>query len=349
MSTASLPAWFPRLPGGEQQIRHIKFNPFIFIQIAVDGESVRRRFSAPHQFAANAQEQIALRRMCRNEQAYFKGAGTWEMNGFSESSCLKTGWQCGKNRLPLPRRTGSAPKQYRFMRRGCRDWKNLCLPDRLYFTEKFAPHGLRFPAGGGPPPALPGPAGSRQWWFHLQRCPQDAIIRNTFHLSRIFWRTASFKSHRAMVRKTRDALSATYLSRRLEAVKDRKRMRADLLSLRAYYDLDSVTGLSGFDRRQVCVPKVCEKSCSLRNACRYHQYLKEARSAEIFVQICNHNYLLADAAHRLQEMRPLLNDYRALVIDEAHKLPDAARQMYGQSLSAEDFRELCDLLAKEKY
>ena len=68
LSTASLPAWFPRLPGGEQQIRHIKFNPFIFIQIAVDGESVRRRFSAPHQFAANAQEQIALRRMCRNEQ-----------------------------------------------------------------------------------------------------------------------------------------------------------------------------------------------------------------------------------------------------------------------------------------
>lgn len=122
-----------------------------------------------------------------------------------------------------------------------------------------------------------------------------------------------------------------------------------LLSLRTYYDLDSVTGLSGFDRRQVCVPKVCEKTCPLRSACRYHQYLKEARSAEIFVQICNHNYLLADAAHRLQELRPLLNDYRALVIDEAHKLPDAARQMYGKSLSAEDFSELCTLLAKEKY
>ena len=58
---------------------------------------------------------------------------------------------------------------------------------------------------------------------------------------------------------------------------------------------------------------------------------------------------LADAAHRLQELRPLLNDYRALVIDEAHKLPDAARQMYGQSLSAEDFSELCTLLEKEKY
>ena len=55
----------------------IQNQPFYFIQIAVDGESMRRRFSAPHQFAANAQEQIALRRMCRNEQAYFKGAGSW--------------------------------------------------------------------------------------------------------------------------------------------------------------------------------------------------------------------------------------------------------------------------------
>ena len=122
-----------------------------------------------------------------------------------------------------------------------------------------------------------------------------------------------------------------------------------MFSLQSNYDLDAVTGLSGFDRRQVCVPKVCEKTCRLRNSCRYHQYLKEARSAEIFVQICNHNYLLADAAHRLQELRPLLNDYRALVIDEAHKLPDAARQMYGQSLSAEDLHELCSLLTKERY
>ena len=42
LSTASLPAWFPRLPGGELQIRRIKIH--YFIQIAVDGESVRRSF-----------------------------------------------------------------------------------------------------------------------------------------------------------------------------------------------------------------------------------------------------------------------------------------------------------------
>ncbi|MFR7519383.1 MAG: hypothetical protein ACLUVD_05975 [Mediterraneibacter faecis] len=34
-------------------------------------------------------------------------------------------------------------------------------------------------------------------------------------------------------------------------------------------------------------------------------------------QICNHNYLLADGYHRLQDYRPLLKDYRALIVDEA--------------------------------
>ncbi len=207
--------------------------------------------------------------------------------------------------------------------------------------KKFAPHG---------------PAGSQPVVVSTSSVAlQDAIIGEYIpFLSRIFLENRIIqKPIRAMVRKGKERFVCDVrLSQRLEAVKNKEKnaqqMKA-LLSLRTHYDLDTVTGLSGFDRRQVCIPKVCEKTCPLRNICRYHQYLKEARSAEIFVQICNHNYLLADAAHRLQGLRPLLNDYRALVIDEAHKLPDAARQMYGQSLSAEDLRELCDLLAKEKY
>ena len=207
--------------------------------------------------------------------------------------------------------------------------------------KKFAPHA---------------PAGSQSVVVSTSSVAlQDAIIGEYIpFLSRIFLENRIIsKPIRAMVRKGKERFVCdARLSQRLEAVKDKKKnaeqMEA-LLSLRTHYDLDSVAGLSGFDRRQVCVPKVCEKTCPLRSTCRYHQYLKEARSAEISIQICNHNYLLADAAHRLQEMRPLLNDYRALVIDEAHKLPDAARQMYGKSLSTEDFHELCTLLIKEKH
>ena len=201
-----------------------------------------------------------------------------------------------------------------------------------------------------------GPAGSQPVVVSTSSVAlQDAIIGEYIpFLSRIFLENHIIpKPIRAMVRKGKERFVCdARLAQRLEAVKGKNKneeQRKALFSLQSNYDLDAVTGLSGFDRRQVCVPKVCEKTCRLRNSCRYHQYLKEARSAEIFVQICNHNYLLADAAHRLQELRPLLNDYRALVIDEAHKLPDAARQMYGQSLSAEDFHELCSLLAKEKY
>lgn len=59
-----------------------------------------------------------------------------------------------------------------------------------------------------------------------------------------------------------------------------------------------------------------------------------------FLQICNHNYLLADAMHRANGYRPLLADYRALVVDEAHKLPEAASQMYGRSIGREDVQEI---------
>ena len=67
------------------------------------------------------------------------------------------------------------------------------------------------------------------------------------------------------------------------------------------------------------------------------------------IQICNHNYLLADAEHRQQGFHPLLKEYGILVVDEAHKLWDAACQMYGESLSPQDLLEFCTLLEKEKY
>ena len=116
-----------------------------------------------------------------------------------------------------------------------------------------------------------------------------------------------------------------------------------------HYDLDTVTGLSEFDRRQVCVPKECPKTCARKNSCRYQVYLRQAPAGTGVIQICNHNYLLADAEHRQQGFHPSLKGYGILVLDEAHKLWDAACQMYGESLSPQDFEGLCDLLEKAKY
>ena len=67
------------------------------------------------------------------------------------------------------------------------------------------------------------------------------------------------------------------------------------------------------------------------------------------IQICNHNYLLANASHRLEERPLLLRQYQALVVDEAHKLPDAARQMYTETLSAQDMDDLCSLLQQAHF
>lgn len=140
------------------------------------------------------------------------------------------------------------------------------------------------------------------------------------------------------------------LEERIRAVAGKAKnptQREALYLLRRQFDLDEATNLSHFDRRLVCVPKFCPRSCDRRDSCRYQNYLKRAREGSIFIQICNHNYLLADCAHREKGYRPLLADYQALVVDEAHKLPEAASQMYGRTLGYEDIQEIICCLEKE--
>lgn len=105
-----------------------------------------------------------------------------------------------------------------------------------------------------------------------------------------------------------------------------------------HYDLDAVPGLSGYDRRLICVPVSCPKTCEGYGICQYHQFVRGSMNDAVDIQICNHNYLLADASHRLNGQRPLLQDCGVLIVDEAHKLPEAARQMDSFSLSLQDIR-----------
>ena len=85
----------------------------------------------------------------------------------------------------------------------------------------------------------------------------------------------------------------------------------------------------------------------MRLDCRYQQYLRDSMKPDI--QICNHNYLLADASHRQEDRPLLLRSYQALVVDEAHKLADAARQMYTETLSPHSMDELCLVLQQAHY
>ena len=127
----------------------------------------------------------------------------------------------------------------------------------------------------------------------------------------------------------------------------RTREKSSLRIAENILDMDHIPELSRYDRCRICVPQSCPRDCFMRLDCRYQQYLRDSMKPDI--QICNHNYLLADASHRLEDRPLLLRSYQALVVDEAHKLPDAARQMYTETLSPHNMDELCLVLQQAHY
>ena len=153
----------------------------------------------------------------------------------------------------------------------------------------------------------------------------------------------------AVVRKGKERFvcDASLAERQAKAISKGSRQKGSLRMAENVLDLDHIPGLSRYDRCRICVPQSCPRDCFLRLDCRYQQYLRDSRKPDI--QICNHNYLLANASHRLEERPLLLRQYQALVVDEAHKLPDAARQMYTETLSAQDMDELCFLLQQTHF
>lgn len=160
------------------------------------------------------------------------------------------------------------------------------------------------------------------------------------------------KPIRAIIRKGRERYACDLrLAVRQAAVKGSTNIggqrQAALSALDRSVDLDAVPGLNGFDRAEVCVPANCSPRCPIYHGCRYQRFLQAAKCEDIDIQICNHNYLIADAIHRQQEARPLLKDYHILIVDEAHKLEEAARQMYGNTSSISEILDLCTSLERE--
>ena len=153
----------------------------------------------------------------------------------------------------------------------------------------------------------------------------------------------------AVIRKGKErfACDARLIQRQVQADTRSTRQRNSLHMAEQILDLDHIPNLSRFDRSRICVPQSCPRNCVLQEDCRYQQYLRDSMKPDI--QICNHNYLLANATHRLEDRPLLLRSYQALVVDEAHKLPDAARQMYTETLSNRDIKNLCFDLRKAEY
>lgn len=139
------------------------------------------------------------------------------------------------------------------------------------------------------------------------------------------------------------------LDRRLRQVYPAKKNPEALTALRTLretLDMDRVSHLSGYDRERVCVPQVCD--CKQRD-CRYQRFLKTCDKNQFLFQICNHNLLVADAIHRSEGKRPIFPEHSIIIVDEAHKLPEAAREMFGMTLTASDIQSMINQFRAERY
>ena len=149
----------------------------------------------------------------------------------------------------------------------------------------------------------------------------------------------------AALRKGRDHYLCTYkLTSHLPFVED-SRTEDTLAILNRYgghVDLAEVDGLDSHTKRKISVPRSCSRTCPYRDNCAYLNFRESLESSDIDIQVCNHNYLLADALRRAEGGKPLIPNYQMVIFDEAHKLLSAARTMYGEQFSLKHTLMTCD-------
>ena len=114
----------------------------------------------------------------------------------------------------------------------------------------------------------------------------------------------------------------------------------DMMEPGAMIDLAEIDGLTPHVKRMIGLANTCPDTCAHRNDCPYWSFREIAASPAIDIQICNHNYILADALRRAEDKRPLIPNYQCLIIDEGHRFLQAARSMYGVEFSSRTLPEI---------
>ncbi len=103
-------------------------------------------------------------------------------------------------------------------------------------------------------------------------------------------------------------------------------------------DLDGLP-LTDYVKSCICVER-CHVNCDLFSICRYRDFIRKAQTLYYDFQIANHNLVLADVLSRRSGRKPLFPPHGLVIFDEAHKLLDAARQMYGMTLENVELERL---------
>jgi ATP-dependent DNA helicase DinG len=138
----------------------------------------------------------------------------------------------------------------------------------------------------------------------------------------------------------RDA--ATLAELRAIANWGRASARGDLTELEDLEDDDSLRGVI-----TSTVDNCLGQRCEFYDRCFVAAARREAQAADVV--IVNHHLLLADLALKEGGFGELLPGADAVIVDEAHQLPDVAQQFFGLSASARELESLLrDVLAESR-
>lgn len=101
------------------------------------------------------------------------------------------------------------------------------------------------------------------------------------------------------------------------------------------FDLDKLR-LPGSVKKKICVYGGCGK-CEFCDDCRYYIYSNhDTKSPDIDFQVTNHNQYLMSGKLGAKDQTYLLKPSEYVIIDEAHKLKEAAADVYGERLCERD-------------
>ena len=105
------------------------------------------------------------------------------------------------------------------------------------------------------------------------------------------------------------------------------------------FDLDQVQ-IPSHIKAKICVSGSCHK-CPYRNGCQYAQFVKRASEKGVYdIQVTNHNLLLTSQKMKATAGVGVLLDSNYYIIDEAHKLVEAANSVYGAQITPATIPEL---------
>ena len=106
------------------------------------------------------------------------------------------------------------------------------------------------------------------------------------------------KAHYVCERKLREYLP-------FESNRITKQSLEQLLLPNAEIDIAEIGGLTPYIKQKICVTGRCLETCPHKENCRFLTFCDSAESTSFDIQVCNHNYLLADTLLRAEDKRNL--------------------------------------------